>query len=82
MTAYLVSRPINGISINGKEFLLNHFGKPCVFLTEEEAKQYLISIGYTALGLEEDLEKGGVCIEKGNLIGDTTGFLPSKGVHQ
>ena len=42
-----VGRPINGISINGLEWLLNDEGTDMLFKTEEEAKVFLKLHGYT-----------------------------------
>jgi len=39
--AVIVGRPINGISINGNEYLLGDNGEPMVFSSESAAKDFL-----------------------------------------
>lgn len=41
-----VGRPINGISINPLEYLLDDDGTVMLFADENEAKNYLLSKGY------------------------------------
>lgn len=42
-----VGRPINGISINGLEYLLDDDGNIRLFSDENEAKDWLTSQGFT-----------------------------------
>lgn len=39
--AVLIGRPINGISINGLEYVLDENGEPIKFETDEQARQFL-----------------------------------------
>ena len=46
---YRITRPINGISLNGNEFLLGDDGEPLEFKTEDEAYKVLEEkLGMTA----------------------------------
>lgn len=38
----IIGRPINGISINGLEYVLDASGEPMVFANEEAAKKFLM----------------------------------------
>ena len=38
---YVIGRPINGISINGREYALDSNGETLKFVTEEDAKKFL-----------------------------------------
>lgn len=50
----LVGRPVEGISLNGDEFLLDNKGNPLVFNSIEQAKDFLIiKGGYDEVSLEE-----------------------------
>lgn len=50
----LVGRPVEGISLNGDEFLLDNKGNPLVFNSIEQAKDFLINKGgYDEVNLEE-----------------------------
>jgi len=40
-----VTRPINGISINGNEFLLDDSGDPMIFDNQESTKSFLMENG-------------------------------------
>lgn len=44
----IVGRPINGISLNGDEYLLDGNGKDIIFSTIAEAKPYLQKSGITS----------------------------------
>ena len=45
-TKYLIARPINGISINGNEYLLDKKdGEPLEFDTKEECIKHCESVG-------------------------------------
>lgn len=52
MSKVNVTRPINGIALNGDEFLLNDQNEPMVFDDVEAAQQFLIDNGLD----EEDLD--------------------------
>ena len=52
----LIGRPINGISINGLEYVLDEHGYEMLFENEAKAKQFLIDNGFT----EEDIENQGI----------------------
>ena len=49
-----IGRPINGISINGNEYLLDDDGKPMLFSHEKDARRFLMSHGYTEKDIEDD----------------------------
>jgi hypothetical protein len=49
---FIIGRAINGISINGKEYLLGEDGNPIEFPSVEMAKVFLVSQGFT----EEEIE--------------------------
>ena len=50
--SWLISRPINGISINGKEYVLDEKGNEMVFDTMIAAKEFLAKHGYTEFNIE------------------------------
>ena len=51
---YLVGRAIEGVSLNGDEFLLDNKGEPLVFNSIEQAKDFLVNKGgYDEASLEE-----------------------------
>ncbi|MCE9557590.1 MAG: hypothetical protein K8R88_01425 [Armatimonadetes bacterium] len=56
MTYFTISRPINGITLNGNEFLLDEDGEVIRFATRELAEALLRESGYS------DLD--GFCIEE------------------
>lgn len=61
---YYIRRPIEGISLNGFEFVSEaNDDKPILFDSEEAAKQYLINAGYSIEELERDLDSGAVDID-------------------
>lgn len=41
----IVGRPVNGISLNGLEYLLDDKGEPMQFESEDKAKEYLVEQG-------------------------------------
>lgn len=49
----IIGRPINGISLNGLEYLLDDKDEPMEFKDKDEAKQYLRDNGYAELSDEE-----------------------------
>lgn len=57
--AWVIGRPIQGISLNGLEHLYSD-GFIATFDSEEEARIYLHLKGYT----DEDIEKEGIIIHK------------------
>ena len=52
----LIARPINGISINGNEYVLDDGGRAITFRDEEQARIFLLEHGMT----EEEIETMGV----------------------
>lgn len=56
---YTIARPINGISLNGKEYLLNEDGTVMQFETEAAAVQFLLDNGVEP----QAIEQGAVLIE-------------------
>lgn len=48
-----VAKPINGIGINGNEFLLDENGYPVLFESIEDAKEFLLVVGCSEKELEE-----------------------------
>jgi hypothetical protein len=57
---FLIGRPINGISLNGLEYVLDDTGLPMAFETEEGAKGFVFANGFT----QEDLDNQSVLIVK------------------
>jgi hypothetical protein len=56
---FLIGRPINGISINGLEYVLDgEDGDVIEFETEEKAKEFLFQHG----GTQEDLDECSILI--------------------
>lgn len=55
----LVGRPINGIAINGLEYLCDDKGYAIVFEDEENAKKFLADHGID----EDQIEKAGIVFE-------------------
>ena len=53
---FKIGRPINGISINGNEFVLDDDGKEMLFDSEKDAMGFLNKFGYT----KEDVEDEGI----------------------
>ena len=51
--AVLVGRPINGISINGLEYVLNENGEPIKWATEKQARLFLEDHGIGEKEIEE-----------------------------
>jgi hypothetical protein len=49
----LIARPINGISLNGREYLLDEENKEMEFKDKESAKQFLRDNGYENFSDEE-----------------------------
>lgn len=55
-----IARPISGISINGKEYVLDKNGMAILFENEEKARGFLIENGYS----DEDIEAEGLVFEE------------------
>jgi hypothetical protein len=49
---YCIARPINGINLNGNEYILDELGHLKIFKSRREAIQYLLSHGIP----ENDIE--------------------------
>lgn len=54
----LVGRPIEGVTINGLEYLCDEKGRAIVFKDESDAKQFLSDNGLS----EDDIEDQGILI--------------------
>ncbi len=50
-----VKRPINGISINGTEYLLNDVNEPMYFSNEQAAITYLLEKGLSQEEIDDDI---------------------------
>ena len=57
---YIIGRPINGISMNGNEYVCNSEGRTLLFSTVEDAKAVLYNAGYT----DDSIEAEGTTIEE------------------
>ena len=55
ITRILIGRSINGISINGLEYLLDKDNKEMIFENIEKAKKYLKENGYTNEMIEDEI---------------------------
>ena len=58
--AWVICRAINGIPLNGKEYVLNNDGNEMKFESIVEAKEYLAAHGVT----EWNIESGGIEFEE------------------
>jgi hypothetical protein len=58
-----VYRYINGISLNGKEYLLDEDNQELIFSNETEAFTYLYDVGVKVAN-EEELEEEGIYFER------------------
>lgn len=56
-TVFVVTRPINGISINGKETLLDSIGRPREFATREQAEGFMSAAGLSPEDYEIEVWK-------------------------
>lgn len=67
MSKVIVGRPINGISINGLEWLMDDEDKVLIFDGEDAAKEYLGERGFTDEDFEEVVFKHsiGTCFRCG-----------------
>ncbi len=52
-TKYAIARPINGISINGDEYLLDESLEVMTFDSKEDAETFLKDNGFTDSDLEQ-----------------------------
>lgn len=52
--SFLIGRPINGVSLNGNEYVLGDDGKPRVFTDMVSAKQFLAEKGLAELDIEAE----------------------------
>ena len=59
MKGVMIGRPINGISINGNEYVCDENGLAIILGNENDAKEFLKSNGYT----DEDIENNGIVFE-------------------
>lgn len=50
-----VSRAINGIGINGNEYLLDEHGKVKQFKSRKEAERFLLDMGFTKKEIENQI---------------------------
>ena len=69
MSKVVVTRPVNGITLNGDlEFLLDNTGEVKVFGSPEEAKSFLIASGVDSEELRHMtiMESCGICRRCGN----------------
>lgn len=60
MKGVLIGRPINGISINGNEYVCDEKDRAIVFEDENDARNFLKENGYT----DEAIEKDGIVFEE------------------
>ena len=52
MNKYIIERPINGITINGKEQLLDHNNNIIYFDTKQDAIDHMLNYGMTLAELK------------------------------
>ena len=52
--SFLIGRPINGISLNGNEYVLGDDGKPCEFPDVAKAHEFLAEMGFTELDIRDE----------------------------
>lgn len=52
--SYFITRPINGISINGNEYVLDEHGTPWEFPSQQSALSLLLDNGYTLESVEAE----------------------------
>jgi len=63
---WTVTRPIEGISLNGVEYLCDENGLQLLFYDEESAKEELRRYGYT----DKDIEDEGIMIVRADSGGE------------
>lgn len=64
MKKYVIERPINGISLNGNEQHCHPDGEPVLFITYDEAKQYLLASYDNPDDMQIDLDNGAMQINE------------------
>jgi len=57
---YAIGRPIEGITLNGNEYVLDDEGELMTFDSEEDALDFLKACGFT----DNDIEGQGIVIEE------------------
>lgn len=57
---YAIGRPIEGVTLNGNEYVLDGDGKLMTFDSEEDALDFLKACGFT----DNDIKGQGVVIEE------------------
>lgn len=57
---YAIGRPIEGVTLNGKEYVLDDDGELMTFDSAEDALDFLKACGLT----DEDIEEQGIVIEE------------------
>lgn len=57
---YVIGRPIEGITLNGNEYVLDDDGELMTFDSEEDALDFLKACGLT----DDDIEEQGIVIEE------------------
>lgn len=57
---YTIGRPIEGVTLNGNEYVLDGDGKLMTFDSEEDALDFLKACGFT----DNDIKGQGVVIEE------------------
>lgn len=65
--AYVIGRPINGCFLNDLEFVLDApdpDGAIMTFDSADEAREYLINVGYTPEELDADIDSGAIQIKE------------------
>lgn len=60
MSGVMIGRPINGISINGNEYVCDKMGYAIVFDDEKDAREYLYMHGMT----DREIEDEGIIFEE------------------
>ena len=54
MNVYAITRPIEGVTINGREYVCNDKNEVMLFYSEVEALAYLSTQGYNKAGMERE----------------------------
>lgn len=57
---YAIGRPIEGVTLNGNEYVLDGDGELATFDSEEDALEFLKACGLT----DDDIEGQGIVIEE------------------
>ena len=78
MSRIEVGRPINGISLNGLEYLLNDDGERMTFGSEEEAAAFLKAHGYT-----DEMIADGIVFKERNMAAEAAKIAEAmKSLHE